>query len=100
MNQPNTQQLQNAGASLASHIAALARATNNQPQAAVDKLTVAVLDADNKVVAVLLAAPPLPPTGKLDFSAFDAAVTAFKNDGKLSQQDVLNVANQIHGNTP
>jgi hypothetical protein len=97
---PNFQQLLNALASLASHVDALTRAGNNPPQISVDKLTASVADCDNKVVAVLIAPPPTPPTGKLDFAAFDKAVSAFKADGKLSQQDVANVSALLTRNTP
>jgi hypothetical protein len=66
--------------------------------ATLDGITTKVLDVDNDVVTALIPANP-PPTS-LDFTVFDAAVTAFKADGKLSQQDVDNVAQMLKVNTP
>ncbi len=98
MNGPKLDNLLSAYGNLGTHIQALTRATNNQPQAAVDKLTVAVVDVDNKTVAVLLA-PPIPgPTGKLDFSKFEAAVKAFEADGRHTQQDVDTMAKLVSEN--
>lgn len=57
-------------------------AAGSAPQATIDALTADVVSADTAVVA---ASTPPP---ALDFSKFDAAVTAFKADAKLNQNDI------------
>lgn len=92
-------QLLAAKANLDFHIDALQQATNDPPQGAIDGLTNAVVTVDGQVAAVLTAPPPTPPTGLLDFSAFDDAVTRFKNDGNLLQADVDAVTKVLTINT-
>lgn len=56
----------------------------NVTQAQVDSLTAEVSSVDGDVKAVINTPPPVP----LDFTAFDAAVAAFKADSKLTQANV------------
>lgn len=87
-------------AAFTTHVQALQAKGAPVAQADVDTLTQA-LNAVDTEAATLLATPAGPgPTGNLDFTAFDAAVAAFKADGKLAQADVDAVAHVLSINTP
>lgn len=84
---------------LDSHLEALQRAGNDPAQGTIDVLTASVLNVDNQAVAVLVAPPTPPPTGELDFSAFDDAVARFRADGRLTQNDIASVTRVLTVNT-
>ena len=84
-------------ASLTSHVTAL-QAASTPTDVTIATLTDAVNTVDTEVVAATQPIGP-GPTG-VDFTAFDAAVAAFKADSKLSQADVDAVAHVLNINTP
>lgn len=57
-------------------------------QATIDKLASEVSAVDADVITALTPPPPPPPPPPLDFTAFDAAVSAFTADAKLTQAQI------------
>lgn len=85
---------------LLDHAKELAGLQNPNPDK-VSAITDAANTVDGEIIAEIQAIKSVPaPTGKLDFSAFDSAVSAFKADGKLSQSDVDAVTRVLTINTP
>lgn len=97
----DTTQLKFAKANLDNHFDALIAASNSgAKQTDVDSLTAELTTVDQDLVKVLNIAPNGPPATGIDYTAFDAAVAAFKADSNLSQKDVDAVAHVITLNTP
>jgi len=98
MAQLNTGNLETILKALAAHVGQLnGRDAINQP--AIDNLAQVANNLDQSVIQIIQTPDPGPRTD-LDFSALDAAVSAFKQNTKISQTDANNVAGLIHQNTP
>lgn len=94
----NIESLQAVLQSLSDHLQQLA-AKDAVHQDAVNALVDPASKLDAGIVAIIAAPDPGPRTD-IDFAQLDAAVNVFKQNTKISQTDVDNVAGLIVRNTP
>ncbi len=98
MAQLNTANLETILQALAAHVGQLnGRDAINQP--AIDNLTQEANNLDQSIIQIIQTPDP-GPRKDLNFSQLDAAVAAFKENGKISQTDANNVAGLVQRNTP